>query len=405
MGIRVSLNGWHLGLIGGGIIFWLWLRRRMRPRLAKRLAPRYGALALEVQRRKNLARREADKQEADKQEASIGYNRRRRNTGMLVVTGGTGFIGSVLVAALNARGQENILIVDDFGDGSKWKNLRGKQFLDVISPEAFARELSVGVYDGKIEGILHIGAITDTSFPDMDELHARNVRYTRTLAQWAIAHQARFVYASSASVYGDGALGFSDADGVTPALLPLNPYAFSKWLSDTEAIREGWTNQGVGLRFFNVFGPNEYHKGPMASVPFHSTNQIRETGQIKLFQSHKAGYADGEQERDFVYVKDVCTVVLWFLDHKDANGIYNVGTGRARTFNDLARAIFAALDKVPDITYIPTPENIRAAYQYHTEADLTRLRAAGCDVPFTSLEDAVTDYIRQYLQNETNPYL
>lgn len=324
---------------------------------------------------------------------------------MLVVTGGAGFIGSALVAALNARGRDDLLVVDEFGDGPKWKNLRGKRFADVVSPEAFAHGLTAGAYDGKIEGILHIGAITDTSFPDMDELHIRNVRYTRTLAQWAMANAVRFVYASSASVYGDGAMGFSDGDALTPALLPMNPYAFSKWLSDMETIREGWTSSIAALRFFNVFGPNEYHKGRMASVIWHATNQIRETGQIKLFQSHKDGYADGAQQRDFVYVKDVCAVVLWFLDHPDANGIYNVGTGKARTFNDLARAIFTALGKPPEISYIPTPENIRAAYQYHTEADLTRLRAVGCDVPFTLLEDAVSDYVGNYLQNEANPYL
>ena len=324
---------------------------------------------------------------------------------MLVVTGGAGFIGSVLVAALNARGRQDILVVDEYGDGSKWKNLRGKSFLDIVLPEKFAHDLAAGVYDGKLDGILHIGAITDTSFPDMDELQERNVRYTRLLAQWAMAHDVRFVYASSASVYGDGALGFSDADAVTPTLLPLNPYAFSKWLSDTEAIRESWTQTIASLRFFNVFGPNEYHKGRMASVPWHSANQIRETGQIKLFQSHNPRYADGAQERDFVYVKDVCAVVLWFLDHPDASGIFNVGTGQARTFNDLAAAIFRALGKPADITYIPTPENIRAAYQYHTQADLTRLRQIGCDLPFLSLEDAIHDYIGNYLQNETNPYL
>lgn len=387
------MNGWHAGVIGGGIVLWLWMRRAMRPRrgASRQAAPRYGPQALEVMRRKN--------------QAVHRYNSRRRSGNMLVVTGGAGFIGSALVAALNARGRDNILIVDDFGDGPKWKNLRGKRFLDVVAPETFARDLAAGAYAGKIEGLLHIGAITDTSYPDMDEFYARNVRYTRTLALWALANDVRFVYASSASVYGDGARGFSDADAVTPDLLPLNPYAFSKWLSDTEAIRERWTDKIVGLRFFNVFGPNEYHKGRMASVVWHSTGQIRETGRINLFQSHKAGCADGEQERDFVYVKDVCAVVLWFLDHPESNGIYNVGTGRARTFNDLARAIFRALGKAPEIAYIPTPENIRAAYQYHTEADLTRLRGAGCDLPFTPLEDAVSDYIGKYLENEANPYL
>ena len=394
------MNGWHVGLIGGGIVVWLWIRRatHLRRRSPRRLVPRYGPVALEVMRRKNAATQARGA-------GIIRYTNSRRTLGMLVVTGGAGFIGSALVAALNARGRGDILVVDDFGDGPKWKNLRGKRFLDVVAPDTFACDLAAGAYQGKIEGILHIGAVTDTSYPDMDEFYVRNVRYTRTLAQWALANEARFVYASSASVYGDGALGFSDMDEVTPTLLPLNPYAFSKWLSDTEAIRDGWTEKAVSLRFFNVFGPNEYHKGRMASVVWHSANQIRETGQINLFQSHKEGYADGEQERDFVYVKDVCAVVLWFLDHPEANGIYNVGTGQARTFNDLAAAIFRALDKTPQIAYIPTPENIRAAYQYHTEADLTRLRSVGCDVPFLSLEEAVSDYVGNYLQNETNPYL
>ena len=387
------MNGWQAGLVGGGIILWLWGRRATwrRRKTPQRLAPRYGPLALEVMRRKN--------------QAAARYNDSRRTSRMLVVTGGTGFIGSALVAALNARGRGDILVVDDFGDGPKWKNLRGRRFLDVVAPEAFARDLAAGAYQGKIEGILHMGAISDTSFRDVDELYARNVRYTRMLAQWALANEARLVYASSASVYGDGSSGFSDDDALTPDFLPMNAYAFSKWLSDTEAIREGWTDRVAGLRFFNVFGPNEYHKGFGASVPFHSTNQIRETGQINLFQSHKEGYADGEQERDFVYVKDVCAVVLWFLDRPEVGGIYNVGTGRARTFNDLAAAIFRALDKTPEVTYIPTPEKIRASYQYHTEADLTRLRAAGCDVPFTPLEEAISDYVGNYLQNETNPYL
>jgi ADP-L-glycero-D-manno-heptose 6-epimerase len=394
----MGMNGWQIGILGGGAAFWIWMRLRMRRRTLPRMVPRYSPQSLEVMRRKN--------QKAHSEEANtVRYNGSRENHGMLVVTGGAGFIGSVLVAALNARGRTDILIVDEFEAGPKWKNLRGKKFLDVVSPEQFAHDLAAGAYAGKLDGILHIGAITDTSFPDMDELYARNVRCTRTLAQWALANEVRFVYASSASVYGDGELGFSDDDGVTPNLLPLNPYAFSKWLSDMETIREGWTDKVAGLRFFNVFGPNEYHKGRMASVIWHSTNQIRETGQIKLFQSHKEGYADGEQKRDFVYVKDVCAVVLWFLDHPEANGIYNVGAGQARTFKDLAKAIFQALGKSPEISFIPTPENIRNAYQYHTQADLTRLRAIGCDVPFTTLEDAVSDYVGEYLQNETNPYL
>ncbi len=321
---------------------------------------------------------------------------------MLVVTGGAGFIGSALVAALNARGRDDILIVDDLGNDGKWKNLRGKRFVGIVGrnalPQIWARHY------GNLDGILHIGAITDTSATDADALYKSNTRYTRNLAKWAIENDVRFVYASSASVYGDGALGFSDDDTITPQLLPLNPYAFSKWLSDMECIREGWTQRIASLRFFNVFGPNEYHKGFLGSVPWHATEQVQQTGRIKLFQSHNEGYGDGEQARDFVYVKDVCDMVLWFLDHPEANGIFNCGTGQARTFNDLASAIFAALGKEPAIDYVPTPESIRASYQYFTQADLAKARRAGYTRPFMSLEDAISDYVGNYLSNTTNPY-
>ncbi len=322
---------------------------------------------------------------------------------MLVVTGGAGFIGSALVWALNERGRDDVVVVDALGDQGKWKNLRGKRFTDVLSPEDFVAALDG--FSDEIEAILHIGAVTDTSDPDADKMYERNTLYTRALAVHAMARDIRFLSASSASVYGDGALGFSDDDALTPRLLPMNPYAFSKWLSDAEMIREGWTEEIVSLRFFNVFGPNEYHKGRMASVVWHAANQVRETGRIQLFQSHREGYADGEQRRDFVYVKDLCDVVLWFLDHPEANGIYNLGTGQARSFNDLAAAVFAALDKPRDVAYVPTPESIRASYQYFTEADLGKLRAAGYTRPFTSLEEAVGDYVRGYLQNTSNPYL
>ncbi len=321
---------------------------------------------------------------------------------MLVVTGGAGFIGSALVAALNARGQDDILIVDDLGSEGKWKNLRGKRFAAVASPGTLAQSLTRNY--GKMDGILHMGAITDTSATDADALHNSNTRYTRHLAKWAMDHDVRFVYASSASVYGDGALGFSDDDSVTPNLLPLNPYAFSKWLSDMECIREGWTQRIASLRFFNVFGPNEYHKGFLGSVPWHATEQVQQTGRIKLFQSHKEGYGDGEQARDFVYVKDVCAMVLWFLDHPEANGIFNCGTGQARTFNDLAAAIFSALGKDPAIDYVPTPESIRGSYQYFTQADLTKVRGIGYTRPFMSLEEAIGDYVGSYLTHPTNPY-
>ncbi len=321
---------------------------------------------------------------------------------MLVVTGGAGFIGSCLVAALNERGRDDILIVDSLGSEGKWKNLRGKRFLDILPPVFSIRDMPKNY--GSIDGILHIGAITDTSATDSDALYKNNTSYTKHLAKWAIDNNIRFVYASSASVYGDGALGFSDDDALTPQLLPLNPYAFSKWLSDMDAIRNNWTEKIASLRFFNVFGPNEYHKGFLGSVPWHATEQVRQTGRIKLFQSHKDGCEDGEQARDFVYVKDVCDMVLWFLDHPDASGIFNCGTGHARTFNDLARAIFSALKLPAEIDYIPTPESIRASYQYFTQADLTKLRSIGYARPFTPLEDAISDYVGRYLLNDANPY-
>jgi len=221
----------------------------------------------------------------------------------------------------------------------------------------------------------------------------------------AIEKDIRCVYASSAAVYGDGALGFSDDDALTPNFEPLNPYAFSKWAFDCHALTEGWQKKVGGLRFFNVFGPNEYHKSRMASVVWHSVNQVRETGQIRLFQSHRPDYAHGAQTRDFIYVKDVCDVVLWFLDHPEANGIFNLGTGKSRTYNDLAAAIFAALGVAPHIEYIPTPESFRHTYQYYTQADLAKLRIAGCDHAFAVLEDTIKDYVQGYLSSPAGPYL
>jgi len=323
---------------------------------------------------------------------------------MIVVTGGVGFIGSVLVGSLNQAGYNDILVVDELGDQGQWKNLRGKTVSEIVRPFVFKEDLLAGKYDDKIEAIIHIGAITDTSFPDADELYRKNTRFTRHLATWCLDHDVRFIYASSASVYGDGNFGFSDSDELTPKLLPMNPYAFSKWAFDTEAINKGWNDKIVGLRFFNVFGPNEYHKGRMASVILHATRQIKEKGSMELFQSHKEGYGDGEQKRDFVYIKDVCKVIIWFLQNPAKNGIYNLGTGKARTFKDLAKATFAALNIPENITFVPTPENIRNSYQYFTEADMSKLRDAGYTEEFYSLEDAVADYVHTYLQNEANPY-
>jgi ADP-L-glycero-D-manno-heptose 6-epimerase len=320
---------------------------------------------------------------------------------MIVVTGAAGFIGSVLVESLNQAGHTDLLLVDSLGSQDKFKNLRAKQFTTLLSPEQFLSQLHSGAITP--ETILHIGAITDTGEKDADLMYRMNTEYTRSLAAWSLEHGARFIYASSASVYGNGDFGFDDDDSLTPKLIPMNPYAYSKWLFDSMAVAEKWSDKIVGLRFFNVFGPNEYHKARMASVVWHAFNQIKSTGQIELFQSHKEGYGDGGQTRDFIYVKDVCSVILWFLDHKDANGIFNLGTGNARTFNDLAGAIFGALSLAPNIKFVPTPEQYRKSYQYFTEADLTKLRAAGCDYKFADLEDSVADYIKRYLQQD-NPY-
>ncbi|BDI31058.1 ADP-L-glycero-D-manno-heptose-6-epimerase [Capsulimonas corticalis] len=321
---------------------------------------------------------------------------------MIVVTGAAGFIGSVVVSALNAAGHEDLLLVDTLGSEGKFKNLRAKAYRDIIDPIAFLEALPEIAEE--IDAIVHLGAITDTSAPDADAMLDSNTHYTQLLAQIALENDIRFIYASSASVYGDGALGFSDDDALTPSFKPLNPYAFSKWLFDAMAIRHGWTDKIVGLRFFNVFGPNEYHKARMASVIWHAYRQVQETGKIKLFQSHKAEYADGAQERDFIHVDDLSKVILFFLEHPEANGIFNLGTGKARSFNDLAAAIFQSLGKEPQIEYIPTPENIRNAYQYFTEADLTKLRAAGYDEEFLSLEEGVDRYIQGYLVKD-DPYV
>jgi ADP-L-glycero-D-manno-heptose 6-epimerase len=314
---------------------------------------------------------------------------------MIIVTGGSGFIGSAVLRALNDRGISDILVVDNLGTDGKFKNLRAKQFHGIARPKEFLDALETGAV--RPDTIIHMGACSTTTELDADFLLDNNAVTTRRLAVVARERGIRFIYASSASVYGDGALGFSDDDSLTPRLEPLNAYGFSKWLGDIFALRDGWSKRHVGLRFFNVFGPNEYHKGGQKSVIAHAYRKIAETGKMQLFESHKEGYGHGEQARDFIYVKDAVAVILWFLDHPDTSGIYNLGTGRARTFNDLARSIFAALDLDAEIEYIPTPETIRNAYQYFTEADVSKLRDAGCDHAFDALENTVKDYVQNYL--------
>lgn len=319
---------------------------------------------------------------------------------MIVVTGGAGFIGSAMVAKLNEKGVSDILVVDELASTMKWKNLAGKQFSDYVHKDLFI-EMLLNERLPKIEAIIHMGANSSTTERDVDHLMENNYRYTRILAEWSVRKKARFIYASSGATYGDGALGFSDDDTVSPTLLPMNAYGYSKQIFDQWLLRNELQNKVVGIKFFNVFGPNEYHKGDMKSLICKAYHQIQEIGKIRLFKSYKPEYKHGEQVRDFVYVKDCTEVLWWFLNSPKVNGIYNLGTGKARTWNDLAKAVFSALQLPSNIEYTEMPEEIRNAYQYHTEAAITKLQNSGCPVQFRSLEDSVKDYVCQYLHPET----
>lgn len=318
---------------------------------------------------------------------------------MIVVTGGAGFIGSAMVAKLNEKGINDILIVDELATSQKWKNLVGKQFADYLHKEHFLDAL-LGERLPKIEAIIHMGANSSTTEKDVEHLMENNYRYTRVLAEWSVRKKARFIYASSGATYGDGTLGFRDDDASTATLAPLNAYGYSKHIFDLWMLRNGLQNKMAGIKFFNVFGPNEYHKGEMRSLVCKAYDQIQEIGKIRLFKSYRPEYKHGEQVRDFVYIKDCTDVLWWLLNAPKVNGIFNLGTGKARTWNDLAKAIFAALDLPPNIEYIDMPEEIRGAYQYRTEADTGKIVAAGCPVAFRPLEDSVKDYVLQYLHPE-----
>lgn len=312
----------------------------------------------------------------------------------VVVTGGAGFIGRNAIAELNRRGVSNILLVDELGTEDKWQNLRGLVFEDMLSPAQFLTLIERNVLP-EVEAVLHLGACSATTERDADFLLRNNYHYTRTLCEWTLAHAVRFIYASSAATYGDGAQGYSDADKNTPVLVPLNMYGYSKHMFDLWALRHKLFDRIVGLKYFNVFGPYEDHKGDMRSVVSKSYFQVRDTGEINLFESYRPEYADGEQMRDFIYVKDAVDVTLWFLDNQ-IGGLFNCGTGRARTWKDLARAVFAAMQKPEVIHYVPMPDALRGKYQYFTEAAMGKLRGVGYDRPFLSLEEGVADYLRSY---------
>jgi len=317
----------------------------------------------------------------------------------IVVTGAAGFIGSCLVGFLNQYGFQNIIIVDDFTRVDKEPNFAGKQFAHKVEREVFFDWLSQS--QPTIDFVFHIGARTDTTEFDYSIHQHLNVDYSQKIWDYCVKKQIPLVYASSAATYGSGELGYNDDHNVIPKLQPLNPYGISKNEFDKWAlIQDQHPPFWAGLKFFNVYGPNEYHKARMASVIWHSFNQIKKDGQVKLFKSHRPDFKDGQQLRDFVYVKDVLKICYWLMENKPASGIYNLGTGQARSFEDLVKATFAGLDKESNIVFIDMPEDIRDKYQYFTEANMNKLRAAGYKDEFFSLEKGINDYVRNYLATE-----
>lgn len=315
---------------------------------------------------------------------------------MIIVTGAAGFIGSVVVGSLNQQGRNDLLLVDDFSKENKTPNYQGKQFVSLLNRDLLFDWINKN--NKNIDFIIHLGARTDTTEFDYSVFQRLNVDYTLALWNLCVLYQIPLIYASSAATYGMGELGYVDRHDIVDDLKPLNPYGRSKNEIDKTILRQDqqppfW----AGLKFFNVYGPNEYHKGKMASVILHAFRQIQETGQMKLFRSHHPQYQDGQQSRDFVYVKDVAKVILWLMEHRPASGLYNVGTGTARSFYDLADNTFKAMGRETRIEYVDTPMEIRDKYQYFTEASIEKLRDAGYKDAFYSLEEGIKDYVGNYL--------
>lgn len=320
---------------------------------------------------------------------------------MIIVTGGAGFIGSALVKKLNDEGYEDIIIVDNLGSGDKWKNLLNLKFVEYIHKDNFFKKLD-NLRD--IETIFHLGACSSTTEADADYLYQNNFIYSRKLAEFAIQRNIRFIYASSAATYGAGEQGYSDADEMSAQLRPLNKYGWSKLLMDRWVLQNKLQNTVCGLKFFNVFGPNEYHKGSMKSMVYKAFYQIKETGKVKLFKSNHPDFTDGGQMRDFIYVKDIVDVIYWLFEHKNVNGIFNVGTGIAHSWKELMQAVFAAMNLPESIEYIEMPEILQNSYQNYTCAVMDKLQEAGYPMNFLSLEESVYDYVVNYLSQES-PYL
>lgn len=321
--------------------------------------------------------------------------------GRILVTGGAGFIGSALIWALNERGHRDIVVTDLLGTDEKWRNLVPLRFADYVEADAFRQALQkdAGTF-GRFSAVFHLGACSATTERNAGYLADNNFAYTKELAAWSLGHGARFIYASSAATYGDGTQGMDDRDPHLDRLRPLNMYGYSKHLFDLYAQRAGWLSQIVGVKYFNVFGPNEDHKGDMRSLVNKAYQQILATGRVQLFKSHRPDYRDGEQQRDFLYVKDAVAMTLHFAEHpegRQAGGLFNLGSGEANTWLTLTNAIFAALSRPPQIEFIDMPEVLRGKYQYFTQADVGKLRATGYARPMTPLGEAVRDYVQGYL--------
>ncbi len=324
---------------------------------------------------------------------------------MIAITGAAGFIGSCLAWKFNQIGRNDLLVVDQRGNElPKSQNLKKRKFADYFEKDDFLKQLAKGHLSREIEVIFHLGACTDTTETNKEYLWETNFEYSKRLAEWALKEGKRFLYAASAATYGDGKEGYSDEDSQTPKLKPLNLYGMSKQVFDVWVLENKLQKKFVGFKFFNVYGPNEYHKGEMRSVVHKGYGQVKKEGKVRLFKSYRKEFADGEQKRDFVYVKDVVNIILWFWEHPEATGIFNLGTGRAQTWNELAHAVFGALGKKVVIDYIEMPESIRDKYQYCTEADLKKLKRFCPDYRFKPLEEGVKDYVQNYLE-KPDPYL
>lgn len=316
---------------------------------------------------------------------------------MYIVTGGAGFIGSAIIWALNERGIDDIIVVDELGCDEKWKNLIPLKFSEYIEKDEFRKIINGESAEfADVDAIIHMGACSSTTETDASFLADNNVNYSKDIAKFAIKNSIRYIYASSAATYGDGALGYADDEDAIDTLRPLNMYGYSKQMFDQWVKKNGLFHKFTGLKFTNIFGPNEWHKDDMRSLVCKAYDQITETGKLQLFKSHIPEYADGEQMRDFLYIKDAVKMVMFFVDN-EIGGLFNIGSGKAETWNTLANAIFAGMDKETKIEYIDMPIHLRDKYQYYTQAEMGKLKNAGYDIPVTPLRDAVIDYVKNHL--------